>query len=321
MAASCCFAASSCVSAPSVAALGSATPLVATNCAAAAGCCTAAAACAAAAGSCPCVAAIWLCCCCIIARSRFVVGSPARPLPSTPMPGMCIACPTAGAAAMAPPVPAAAAIAAAAAAVGAGAAPMPSPTPCGTSAAAPGCMSPFACRPESPAIDTFSRPPVAPTAPASAACCSGVASLEAPRVPPRARLATPPRTPPAPARLPPVRLRASSSSAGGALGPTVRCGGMSTEPYLRSSVEFQWFLMALSVRPSSFLAMLAHLFPYTLCQRMMVMSSSSVNGCLFTAGLSWLHQRSRQLLLDRFGKLWAISDQLRAPCLATSSRS
>mmetsp|Transcript_2794 Transcript_2794/g.11205 ORF Transcript_2794/g.11205 Transcript_2794/m.11205 type:complete len:218 (-) Transcript_2794:302-955(-) len=53
----------------------------------------------------------------------------------------------------------------------------------------------------------------------------------------------------------------ASFSPAGARGPTVRCGGMSTDPYLRSSVEFQWFLTALSVRPESFLAMDAHLLP------------------------------------------------------------
>lgn len=44
---------------------------------------------------------------------------------------------------------------------------------------------------------------------------------------------------------------------------------------LRRRVEFQWFLMALSVRPGSMRAMEAHLLPWMACAATMARSSSS----------------------------------------------
>jgi hypothetical protein len=63
-----------------------------------------------------------------------------------------------------------------------------------------------------------------------------------------------------------------------------------TSAYLRFMVLFQWFLMALSVRPGSSLAMVAHLLPCCACAFRMRRSSSSVKVSLRTSGFSWLHQ-------------------------------
>lgn len=49
--------------------------------------------------------------------------------------------------------------------------------------------------------------------------------------------------------------------------------------------EFQWFLMALSVRPGSSLAISAHLFPISLCDCKISRSSSSDHGALQMSGL------------------------------------
>jgi hypothetical protein len=95
--------------------------------------------------------------------------------------------------------------------------------------------------------------------------------------------------------------------------------------YLRLSVEFQWFLMALSVRPESNLAMVAHLFPNLAWARRMASSSSGVKGRCSTCGESWLHHRRRHDLPDRPGMDLLMRDQLRAPwrptrrCSASSS--
>ncbi|KAF4363461.1 hypothetical protein F8388_016589 [Cannabis sativa] len=54
----------------------------------------------------------------------------------------------------------------------------------------------------------------------------------------------------------------------------------------RRRVEFQWFLMALSVRPGRSLAMVAHLFPWAAWAWMMMESSSGVKGRCCTLGHS-----------------------------------
>ena len=65
---------------------------------------------------------------------------------------------------------------------------------------------------------------------------------------------------------------------------------------------FQWFLIALSVRPGRCLAISAHLFPCSLCARCRVSSSSSVHGSFLIDGSSWLCQRSRHCLPLRPGR-------------------
>jgi len=64
---------------------------------------------------------------------------------------------------------------------------------------------------------------------------------------------------------------------------------------LRAMMTCQWFLTALSVRPGNSLAIMAHLFPWTLWDAISLSSSSSVNGLLLIRGSNWLNHLSRQL--------------------------
>jgi hypothetical protein len=52
--------------------------------------------------------------------------------------------------------------------------------------------------------------------------------------------------------------------------------------------EFQWFLMALSVRPGRSLAISAHLGPVVWIADRMARSSSSVHGPFWMLGSRWL---------------------------------
>ncbi|KAG9453526.1 hypothetical protein H6P81_006430 [Aristolochia fimbriata] len=83
-------------------------------------------------------------------------------------------------------------------------------------------------------------------------------------------------------------------------------------------VEFQWFLMALSVRPGRSLAMAAHLFPWAAWAEMITSSSSSEKGRCCTEGLNWLHHRSRHDFPDLPGTPALIADQFLGPCCVTS---
>ena len=57
---------------------------------------------------------------------------------------------------------------------------------------------------------------------------------------------------------------------------------------MRRILEFQWFLIALSVRPGSIWAILAHLVPICCTSSMISWSSSSVSSSLLTEGHTWL---------------------------------
>ena len=57
---------------------------------------------------------------------------------------------------------------------------------------------------------------------------------------------------------------------------------------MRRIREFQWFLIALSVRPGSIWAILAHLVPICCTSSMISWSSSSVSSPLLTEGHTWL---------------------------------
>lgn len=65
---------------------------------------------------------------------------------------------------------------------------------------------------------------------------------------------------------------------------------------LRRMVEFQWFLIALSVRPGRSLAISAHLLPSCLCASISMLSSSSDHASFLIEGLRWLCHRSRHCL-------------------------
>mmetsp|Transcript_39397 Transcript_39397/g.92728 ORF Transcript_39397/g.92728 Transcript_39397/m.92728 type:complete len:236 (+) Transcript_39397:3-710(+) len=90
---------------------------------------------------------------------------------------------------------------------------------------------------------------------------------------------------------------------------------------LRRMVEFQRFLIALSVRPGTSLAISAQRFPWIFCASMIRMSSSSDHGPFMMLGSSWLCQRSRICFPVRFGRNDATSTQLLSPCLSTSFRT
>mmetsp|Transcript_31164 Transcript_31164/g.72864 ORF Transcript_31164/g.72864 Transcript_31164/m.72864 type:complete len:350 (-) Transcript_31164:914-1963(-) len=85
------------------------------------------------------------------------------------------------------------------------------------------------------------------------------------------------------------------------------------------SVEFQWFLMALSVRPGRSLAISAHLFWRVECASMSRRSSSDDHRSFLTLGSSWLCHRSRICLPVRPGRWTASADQDLRPCFLTSS--
>jgi hypothetical protein len=87
----------------------------------------------------------------------------------------------------------------------------------------------------------------------------------------------------------------------GALGgglDALRVKSSSGETRLRI-VEFQWFLIALSVRPGSRLAISAHLFPSSSCAARMVRSSSAVHGVFFISGFRWLCHLHRERQRER----------------------
>jgi hypothetical protein len=90
---------------------------------------------------------------------------------------------------------------------------------------------------------------------------------------------------------------------------------------LRLSVEFQWFLTALSVRPGRSFAMTAHLLPCAACALIMTASSHWEKGSFLTSGFSWLHQRRRHDLPERPRMPAAMTDQFLGPYSSISRRS
>jgi hypothetical protein len=64
-------------------------------------------------------------------------------------------------------------------------------------------------------------------------------------------------------------------------------------------VEFQWFLMELSVRPGSILVISAHLLPCAVWARKSTHSSWGIHSTLRMLGFRWLCQRSRHCLPSR----------------------
>mmetsp|Transcript_6391 Transcript_6391/g.21443 ORF Transcript_6391/g.21443 Transcript_6391/m.21443 type:complete len:217 (+) Transcript_6391:1338-1988(+) len=88
---------------------------------------------------------------------------------------------------------------------------------------------------------------------------------------------------------------------------------------LRFSVLFQWFLIALSVRPTNVFAISAHLFPNVLCAMIKLRSSSRDHSSRLISGLRWLYHRSRHCLPIRPGSCCAILLHCFAPNSPTSS--
>ena len=82
---------------------------------------------------------------------------------------------------------------------------------------------------------------------------------------------------------------------------------------MRRSLEFQWFLIALSLRPGSIVAILAHLVPISCTSSTSFWSSASVHSSLLTEGHTWwCHLRARRKVL-----LWAVEAGMHAFTLAT----
>ena len=79
-------------------------------------------------------------------------------------------------------------------------------------------------------------------------------------------------------------------------------------------IEFHRFLIALSVRPGSCLAMSAHLVPTCWTSSMMSCSSSSVQSSLFTDGHKWLCHLSTR------GGLRVMHDVIHHMTLYTNNR-
>mmetsp|Transcript_19212 Transcript_19212/g.48906 ORF Transcript_19212/g.48906 Transcript_19212/m.48906 type:complete len:458 (-) Transcript_19212:212-1585(-) len=86
---------------------------------------------------------------------------------------------------------------------------------------------------------------------------------------------------------------------------------------LRRIEEFQWFLIELSVRPGSALAISAHLLPTLACSASSFSSSSGVHASFRMPSSSWLCQRSRHCLPMRPGRCEAICDHFLGPSSST----
>ena len=85
-------------------------------------------------------------------------------------------------------------------------------------------------------------------------------------------------------------------------------------------IEFQWFLMLLSVLPGRNFEIYAHLLPFALCRRYKIHSSSWFQSYFLILGSKWLYQRSLHCFPWRSGMCLAILVQFFAPYSCTSSR-
>lgn len=84
-------------------------------------------------------------------------------------------------------------------------------------------------------------------------------------------------------------------------------------------VEFQWFLMQLSVLPGKNLEMMAHLFPWILWAAIRIVSSFKLHLAFFIWGFKWLCHLSLHCLPTRLTKCFAILDQFFGPWISTKS--
>lgn len=93
----------------------------------------------------------------------------------------------------------------------------------------------------------------------------------------------------------------------------------SPNSYLRRIVEFQWFFIALSVRPGNNFAIFAHWFPHCWCAWKIILSSSPVQAVFLMLGFRWLCHRSRHCLPIRPFSCRAISVHFFGPYRVTNS--
>ena len=87
------------------------------------------------------------------------------------------------------------------------------------------------------------------------------------------------------------------------------------------SIEFQRFLIALSVRPGKHLTITDHRVPYRLTASWIARSSSAVHFAFVTCGLRWLCHRSRHCLPVRAPICSPMSDHRTLPPLPSSPPS
>ena len=83
--------------------------------------------------------------------------------------------------------------------------------------------------------------------------------------------------------------------------------------------EFQWFLIELSVLPSRYFAISAHLFPLPSWNRNNIHSSSSVHEFFFIKGFKWLCHLSQHCFPILPGKCSAIAVHFLGPAFSTRS--
>ena len=83
-------------------------------------------------------------------------------------------------------------------------------------------------------------------------------------------------------------------------------------------LEFQWFLMLLSVLPSRYLAISAHLLPFPLWYRKSIHSSSSDHEFFLIFGFKWLCHLSQHYFPILPGKCSAIAVHFLGPAFSTS---
>lgn len=86
-------------------------------------------------------------------------------------------------------------------------------------------------------------------------------------------------------------------------------------------VEFQWFLMELSVLPGSIFVISAHLLPWAVWARNSTHSSCGIHSIFRILGLRWLCQRSRHCFPKRPSTNLAMKDQRCGPYFSTNLRT
>jgi len=75
-------------------------------------------------------------------------------------------------------------------------------------------------------------------------------------------------------------------------------------------VEFQWFLIELSVLPGSILVISAHLFPWAVCAKNKIHYSQGIHSTFKMLGFRWLCHRSRHCLPNLPSTNLAMKDHL-----------
>ena len=83
-------------------------------------------------------------------------------------------------------------------------------------------------------------------------------------------------------------------------------------------LEFQWFLMLLSVLPSRNFAISAHLFPFPSWNKNRIHSSSSLQAFFLIIGFKWLCHLSQHCFPIRPGRFSAIAVHFQGPAFSTS---